>query len=219
MSAPPAVSLSARPRTVFGKRCRQLRRAGWTPANVFGPGTPSLAIEIHTHELEHLLTHVRRATLLGLAVEGKQDVTVLIKRVERRPTTDELYHVDFYRISMTHTLRTTVPLVLVGEAPAVRAHDATALRDLDSLAIECLPGDLPSRIEVSIEGLTEIDAAIHVRDLVLPPGVICLTNPDDMIVHVIPPRVEVSEGAAPAEEVEGEAPAAEGQPSAQEESK
>ncbi len=215
--APTTVNLSARPRTLFGKKCSALRRSGWIPANVFGPGTPSVAVEIAAHELAHLLAHVRRTTLLSLTIEGqKDDATVLVKRVDRRPTNDELYHVDLYRVSMTHTLHTTLPIVLIGEAPAVREHDATVLHELNSLPVECLPGDIPEQIEVNIEGLVEIDDAIYVRDLALPPKVTCLAPPDEMVVHAVRPRVEIEEEAAPEEAAQGEATPAEGQPSAEE---
>ncbi|HEY3115730.1 MAG TPA: 50S ribosomal protein L25 [Chloroflexota bacterium] len=220
--APTTVNLSARPRTLFGKKCGALRRSGWVPANVFGPGAPSVAIEIAAHDIAHLLTHVRRTALLSLAIEGqKDDATVLVTRVDRRPTNDELYHVDLYRVSMTHTLHTTVPIVLVGDAPAVRTHEATVLHELNSLSIECLPGDIPEQIEVNIEALVEIDDAIFVRDLTLPPKVTVLASPDEMIVHAVRPRV-IEEGA-PGEEAaaegeaapEGEAEA-EGEPGAEE---
>lgn len=186
---------------------RALRRSGWTPANIFGPGTPSVAIELQTREMEHLLTHVPRNALVALAVQGAEEVTVLIKGVERRATTDELFHVDFYRVSMTHALKASVPLVVVGEAPAVDQYDATILRELDALPVECLPGDLPVEILVDISGLAEIGDAIHIRDLPIPAGVTSLLGADDLVVHAVGPRIEVEE--VPEEAAEEAAAAAE----------
>ncbi|MBI4212701.1 MAG: 50S ribosomal protein L25 [Chloroflexi bacterium] len=185
--------LAARTRTLKGKRARFLRRAGFTPANIYGPGSPSLAVEIPTRELERHLGHVPRGALVSLGIEGQGDVTVLVRKVARKPTTDELYHVDLYRVSMTHTLRTEVPVVFTGEAPAVRSANATILRGIDALHIECLPVDLPEKVTVDIEQLTEIGSAIHVRDLALPPRVNCLTDPDEIVVHAVAPRLEIEE--------------------------
>lgn len=197
--------LAARTRTLKGKRARFVRRAGFTPANIYGPGSPSVAIEIPTRALERHLGHVPRGALVSLGIEGQGEVTVLVRKVARKPTTDELYHVDLYRVSMTHTLRTEVPLVLTGEAPAVRSANATILRGIDALHVECLPADLPEKVTVDIEQLTEIGSAIHVRDLALPPRVNCLTDPDEIVVHAVAPQLEVEEAV---EEEEGAAPAA-----------
>ncbi|MSQ23798.1 MAG: 50S ribosomal protein L25 [Chloroflexi bacterium] len=201
------VHLQARTRTLFGKRARYARRAGFTPGNVYGPGAPSVAVEIATKELERVLTYVPRNALISLAVDAASDLTVLVQGVDRKPTTDELYHVDLYRVSMTRTLRIEVPLVLVGQSVAATMHDATILRALDSLHVECLPGDIPPEIEVDISLLVEIDDAIRVRDLKLPPGVRVLIDGDEMVVHAIAPTIagelaaEVAAEAAAAEPV------------------
>jgi large subunit ribosomal protein L25 len=210
------IGLAARKRTVYGKKVRFLRRDGWVPANVFGPGSPSLSIQINSREIEHLLTHVPRSTLFSIKLDGEPDATVLVRGVERKPTTGELYHVDFYRVSMTHALKTDVPLVLEGEAPAVKEFDAVILHAMNSLAIECLPGDIPAQIEVPLERLAVIDDAIHVGDLRLPPGVKALVDEGELVVKALPPTVpeveevpeEVAEAAAEAgASAEGEAEA------------
>lgn len=194
------VGLAAQPRTVLGKRVRALRRAGWTPANVFGPGEASVAIQAPTREMERLLSHVPRTALISLGIDGGEGVTVLVREVDRKPTTDELYHVSFYRVSMTHELRAEVPLVLVGEAPAAKRLDAMILREMDRLPVECLPNDLPLEIEVNIETLAEVDDAIHVRDLVLPPRVTTPVDPDEIVVHALAPKLMAAEAAAEAAE-------------------
>lgn len=197
------VNLVAQPRTVFGKKTGALRRSGWTPANVYGPGAPSVAVQLATREANRLLTHTGRNTLIALTVAGSDEVTVLVRGVARRPTNDELYHIDFYRVSMTQTLRSTVPIVLIGEAPAVRMQEATILRAIDAVNVECLPGDLPQSIEVDIERLSEIGDAIHLRDLTLPSGVTVLDDPDELVVHAVAPQrmtAEEAEEEAAAEE-------------------
>ena len=207
------VNLAAQSRTTFGKKTGALRRSGWTPANVYGPGAPSEAVQVATREAQRLLTHTGRNTLISLSVAGSPEVTVLVRGVARRPTNDELYHIDFYRVSMTQTLRSTVPLILVGEAPAVQLHEATILRALDAVTVECLPSNLPGVIEVDIEQLVEIGDAIHVSGLTLPTGVVVLDDPDALVVHAVAPqRMTAEEEEEAAAElaaepgVEGEAP-------------
>src|SRR5688572_12326791 len=106
------IKLAAQPRQVLGKKVTSLRRAGLTPGNIFGPGTPSVAVQLVTRDVERLLAHVSRTSLIALDVEGTEPVTVLVRGVARRPTNDELFHIDFYRVSMTHTLKAAVPIML-----------------------------------------------------------------------------------------------------------
>ena len=195
--------IKASPRNIFGKKARFLRRAGSVPANLFGRGMQSLSIQINHREIEHVLAHVPRASLLTLTVESGPSETVLIRGVARKPTTDELYHVDFYRVSMTERLRTSVPLAFLGESAAARAHGATVVHSLDALEVECLPADLPTRIEVDLEALREIDDAIYVRDLALPKDVTILSSHDLLVAKALAPTVaevpeEVIEAAEPA---------------------
>lgn len=200
--------VAASPRTVFGKKARFLRRAGWVPGNIFGRGVESVAIQLRAREIEHLLAHTHRSPLLSLTVDGSPPATVLMKGVHRKPTTSELYHVEFYRVSMTQHLRAQVPLEFVGEAPAAKVHSGTILRALDSLEVECLPGDLPSTITVDLERLVEIDDTLHVGDLELPRGVRVLREADEIVAKAMRPVVEVEEAAAE----EAAAPAAEETP-------
>lgn len=190
--------LVASPRTVFGKKVRFLRRAGTVPANVFGPGVASCAVQIDARDIEHVLTHVPRSSLLSLAVGSEPPTTVLIRGVARKPTTGEIHHVDLYRVSMTQRLRTAVGLAFEGESPAA-THGATIAHSIDSVEVECLPSDLPRRIVVDLSVLQEVDDTIYVRDLPLPTGVVAITSPDQMVARALAPRVLEAE-EAPAEE-------------------
>ena len=93
-------------------------------------------------------------------------------------------HVDFYAVVMTEKITTEVPLVLVGEAPAADQIGAMVLQGLDEVEIECLPGDLIEAIEVDLSGLEEIDQAIYIKDLQVPPAVEILTDGEEIVVKV-----------------------------------
>jgi len=165
--------------------------------------------------MEHLLAHTPRNALLSMQIDGGSAATVLIRGVARKPTTGEIYHIDFYKVSMTQRLRTSVPIVLVGTSPAADLHGATILQAMDALQVECLPGDLPTRIAVDIERLAAIDDAVHVRDLELPPGVVALVDDEELVAKALAPTLEAEvtpeavEAAAPTEGAGGPAEAAE----------
>lgn len=201
--------LRVSPRQVLGKRVKQLRRQGLTPANIYGRGVESLAVQVATEELRHVLRTAGRNEIVYLRVDGEKPRPTFIRQIQRHPLTDEILHVDFYQISLTEKVRLDVPLTLVGDAPAVSTYRGTLLHSLNSVTVEGLPGDIPSHIEVDVSGLTELEQAIHVGELSIPPGVTVLTDPELVVAKVAAPAVERVEEEEAVAAVPGEAPPAE----------
>lgn len=194
------ITLDATPRAVVGKKVRFMRRKGIIPVNVFGHNVESKALEIQATALERALARAGKNALITLQVAGTTDShPVLIRDYQRKPSTSELLHVDFYQVSMTEKLHTAVPLLIVGSAPGVSL-GGVLLKNIDSLEIECLPSDLVPAIEVDISNLAEIGQSIQVSDLKAPNGITVLSHPDTVIVKIMAPeKEEVEEEVAPAE--------------------
>ena len=121
---------------------------------------------------------------------------------------------------MTEELTVDVPLVATGESIAVTQHGGTLLHPLESVKVRALPDHLPQSIGYSVESITDFDTALHVRDLSIPSDVTLLTDGDEIIAKVQPPRVEEEPVVAEAAEVvaEGEEAAEEGAAAAESES-
>jgi len=203
------IELAVTPRSVLGKKVKTLRQQGITPANIYGHGIPSQAVQLPTPDLARTIRVAGRNTMLQLHVEGERKRRpVFFRDVQRNPITDEFLHVDFYQVSLKEKIKLEVPLIIVGEAPAVSVHQGILLQSINVIAMEGLPTDLPPHIEVDVSGLAEIDDAIHVKDLEMGPDVTLLVDPDLVVAKVAAPRLveeEVEEGAeVPEEEVEGE---------------
>lgn len=195
------IELPAISRTIMGKKVRFLRREGITPVNLYGHGIESTALQIETHALRQTLAKAGTSSLIALKVDGeKRPRTVIIRDFQRDPLSGELLHADFYQVKLAEKLKLEVPLVLVGEAPAVRDLDGIMLQNLSSLEVECLPANMPHNVEVDLSGLTQIDQALHVKDISVGDGVTVLTDPEKVVVVVTGRRAEVIE-----EEVEVEA--------------
>jgi large subunit ribosomal protein L25 len=217
------IELAVTPRTVLGKRVKTLRQDGITPANIYGHGIPSLAVQVTTADLARTIRIAGRNTMLQLHVEGeKKRRPVFFRDVQRNPITDEFLHVDFYQVSLKEKIRLEVPLVIVGEAPAVSVHNGILLQSVNALTIEGLPTDLPPHIEVDVSGLEEIDDSVHVKDLDVSPDVTLMVDPELVVAKVAAPRLveeveeevaeeEVEEAAEAAEEEKAEAEAEEGE--------
>ena len=198
------LQLSVDVRTVTGKKVKSLRRQGILPAHLYGRTTDSQSLQAPISQIVELLNTAGRNAIIDLTINGEGEArSVVLRGVHRNPFTDELYHVDFFQVSLTEKLRADVPLVLVGEAPAVTVHNGVLLQNLDHLAIEALPTDVPPKIEVDVSGLEELEAGIFVRDLNVPSSVDVLAAPDQLVAKVEPPKIaaelEAEEAAAAAE--------------------
>jgi large subunit ribosomal protein L25 len=213
------LALKVRPRTVLGKKVKALRRGGVTPANIYGHNVPSLAIEADTSELNLLLRRAGKTALVQVSVEGEPTVRpVLVRQLTRRPTNDALLHVDFFQVSMREKLTVDVPLTLVGEAPAVEQFDAIVVQSMDVITVNCLPGNIPSHIDVDISTLIDTSSNVYIRDLRVPDDVEIMNDPDLPVASVSVKGIareeeeeaeEAAEVEAAAEEVVAEAVAEE----------
>ena len=209
MSAAPArPKLAAERRDVTGKKVSYLRAAGKLPAVVFGRGLDSDSVSIDAHEFETLRRHAGPNTLIDLSVDGGKAAPVLVHGVQTHRVTRRPLHVDLYVVRMTEELTVDVQLVSEGESEAVENAGGTLLHTLESVRVRALPDHLPQSIHYSIASLRTFDDAIHVRDLAIPSDATLLTDGDEVVAKVLPPRVEeepVVAEVAEGEEVEGEA--------------
>ncbi len=202
--------VQATPRDVQGKKTRFLRRKGLTPANIYGANMASTAIQIESPVLRKLVSRAGRNVLVTVDIKGENSpYTTFIREVQRHPVTGDLVHVDFYKIDLTQSIRSQIPVVLTGESPAERLSKGTAAQYLMNLEVEALPRDLPREITVDISQLAEINQAIRVADLSLSSAVTILSDPDQLIVRINPLREEEVEEKVEAAAVAEAAPAEE----------
>ena len=205
-----ALTLLANKREILGKKTRFLRRQGITPTHLFGHDLKSLPLQCDTAKLQRIIAQARRTRPISLEIEGdKQPRSVFIREIQRAEPGGQLLHVDFYQVRKTEKIRVDVPIVLVGEAPAMREKGRILTRGVTSLGIECLPDKLPPQVEVDLSSLEELEQAIYVRDITLSPDITVFTASDQMVVKVSEVHVEKEEEVVVEEvvaEVEAEAP-------------
>ena len=209
------------PRTVLGKKVKRLRRDGVLPANIYGRGIDSVAVELPTRDASELLTAHGTNTLIQVQVSGEHDARpVMVRDVKRNPVSGALQHLDFYQVDLARTMRATVPVTVVGIAPAVDEFGGILLHGAETVPVEALPSDVPDHFEISVEALVELDQQVTAAALVVPPGVTLLADPDLMLARVSRPRLiveedEVPEGEEELPEGEEAEEAAEGEPAAE----
>jgi len=189
---------------IGGRRPRRIRASGRVPAILYGSGTAQ-ALELNGREIaEALHGSSSESVLVDLTVEAESGATTkkmaLIREVQHDPLRDTIEHVDFHQVEENKKLRVEVPVHEIGEAVGVRTGGGILDHALRTLRVECLPKDLPERIDVDVSAL-EVGQAIHVGEVKLPSGVTVLNAKELPVFMVLLPTVE--------EEVK---PAAEGAP-------
>ncbi len=214
------LKIKATKRDVLGKKTRFLRRQGITPAHLFGHSLESLTLQCDSNELKKIVAHAGTTRLVSLNIEGEKEAkTVFLREIQRDSLSRELLHVDFYQVRKGEKLIMDVPIVLVGEAPALKGKGRIISRGTTALKLECLPEKVPPQIEVDISILTELDQSIYIKDIHLDPDILVHDDPELLVVKISEiiikieeekPVVEaVAEGEIPAEGEEGAEGAAE----------
>jgi len=195
------IELKTQKRKVLGKKVKSLRREGLVPAVMYGHETEPVSLQVEERELTRVLAQAGEHRLIALKVgRSRKPQMALTRDVQWDAITGRPLHVDFYAVVMTEKVTTAVPLILVGKSPAADRAEVILLQGLDEVEIECLPGDLIEAIEVDVSELEEVDQAIFVKDLRVPPTVDVLTDAEELVVKV--------DWAAPEEVVEEVVPVA-----------
>jgi large subunit ribosomal protein L25 len=188
------MELTVDTRTITGKKVKTLRRQGITPVHIFGHGIEPMAAQCDTAELKKILAKAGTTHIISLKLgKEKKARNVMVREVQKAPVNGELVHVDLYQIRMEEKLKVEVPLVLVGEAPALKLKENFLAHELNKVEVECLPDAIPESIEIDISGLEEAEQGIHVGDIKLESGVTVLTNPDVLIARISQRHVEAEE--------------------------
>ncbi len=205
------LTLQATNRDLLGKKTRFLRRQGITPTHLFGHNLKSLALQCDTTQLQHIIAQAGMSRLINLRIDNeKQPKSVFIREIQKDAVTRQLLHVDFYQVKKGEKIAVDIPVVLVGEAPALKVKGRMLAHGITSLSIECLPDSVPPQIEVDLSPLEEVEQAIYVKDIVLSPDITVHADPDQLIVKIseaIIKEEEVVVAAEVEEEVAAEAEA------------
>ncbi len=203
---PDRLTLTASNRTVLGKKVKRLRREGVLPANVYGRGVDSTAIQLSGREFRRAIRQAGIRSMFELAIEGESESRhVLVRGLDREGGTGDPIHVDFYQVDLNRPIQTTTNIRLIGTAPAVTDLGGTLLQNLETIAIRCLPLDIPEAIELDVSSLVSFELSLNVGDLDVPEGVEVLAASDIGVATVDAPRLTIEgEEEEGDEDLEGE---------------
>jgi large subunit ribosomal protein L25 len=197
------VKLTAERRTAKGRSAvRKLKASGSVPAVIYGSKDKPETLQVSKRDINALLSHAAGENILvELEIAGKSRLA-LVQEVQHAPLGGAVLHIDFHAVSVDEVIEADVPLEPVGIANGVKNMGGLLEQNLRTLAIECLPRDLPDLITVDVSPLN-IGDSIHVREIQLPSGVSTRIQPDLTAFSVLAPTVEEEPVAAEVEAAAG----------------
>jgi large subunit ribosomal protein L25 len=204
-----SIVFKAENRTDFGSSMsRRLRRSGRVPAVIYGHAG-SVNVALDAREFSTGIKGATESTIVQIDVDGKSH-EAFVKATQRDIRSGDILHVDFYEVETGKPLHARVPLRIFGNPVGVR--DGGILEvPLHHIEVECLPKNLPPRVEVDI-GELKVNQTIHARDLALGDGVKLISGEDQVVALVKFAKAEVE--AAATEEVPAAGTAAVAAPAA-----
>ncbi len=197
--------IEAEPRKAGNKNdARRLRRAGCVPGVLYGAGDPGVPLALNPKQLQAVLeSQAGHNTILDVKVKDGETTRAMIVDWQYEPVHGALLHVDLQRITMDRRLRVTVPVLALGEPAGVKNQGGILEYVVREIEVECLPGDIPERIQADVSELV-IGMNLRVKNLRVDPKVRLISDPEQVVLHVVAPKAEEEK---PAETVEAAAPA------------
>lgn len=196
-----SVALKAFPRTLVRRRgVKKLRDSGRIPAVVYGRHIQPQNLEVNAKELEDLLHHSASENILvdlTVADDQRPQRLALVQEVQHHPLTGRILHLDLHEVAPDEKVTVYVPVETTGEAVGVKTGGGVLEHVLFRVKVRALPKDIPEQLLVDVSHLG-VNMAVHIGDLVPPPGVEILGEKTAPVIAVKVPKAEVEEAAAEA---------------------
>lgn len=205
------ITLEGNVRNEFGKGvARRLRVANLIPASIYAGGAEPVHVTLPMRETTLSLRH---ANALFTIKFGKESRIAVVKDVQRNPVKRIVEHIDFYEVKAGEKIDVEVPVFVEGTPKGA----AVAFVDVQELKVRADVANLPERLVVNVDGLTD-GTKVFAKDVKLPEGVVLDMDGEESVVSVTVPEDAATEepaaapadaAAAPAAPAAAEAPAAE----------
>jgi len=163
-----------------------------------------VAFVVPAHDLrDAMATGAGRHAVLDVVIEGhKRGHAAVIQDMQLDPVKQTITHLDLHEIHLDEPIDTKIGIQVEGQAAGVKAGGVLEMVAYE-VAVRGLPADIPEHVTVNVDDI-EVGQGVRVRDLVLPDGISALDDPDETLVHVVPPRSEEVAPEAVVEEAEPE---------------
>ena len=211
-SAPNVNNLTAEVRTETGKGAsRRARRAGQIPAVLYGHGADPKHLLLPGHDFAAVLRHSGTNAVLTLDIDGEESLA-LTKALDIHPIRRNIQHADLLVVRRGEKVTVEVNVVVEGEA----VPGTLVTQETSTIEIESDVQAIPEQLTVSVEG-ADIGTQFTAGTVPLPDGVVLVSDPEMLVVNVVPaPTAEDLEAEGAGEVAEAAEEAAEAEEGAEE---
>jgi len=189
------IKLDVLTRSEIGSQAvKKIHGAGFVPGIICGGGKKTVSVKFDRSAYERIMRQHSGETVvfhLNLMEDGKKlgDFPAIVREEQHSPETDKIQHIDFKRISLKEKIEVKVPIVAKGEPVGVKKDGGSLDHVLWELDVVCLPTQIPENLTIDVNDL-ELGQSIHVKDLVLPEGVVTEHDVEAIVVTVAHPMKE-----------------------------
>lgn len=179
-------------REVKGNSLRKLRKNGVVPAVIYSKSLEPILLQMPFSDFLKTYKSAGKTQVIDMKVEGKK-IPCIIHDIDVHPVKGIPRHVDFLAVNLKEKVTTDVPIVLIGDAPAVKEQGGVLVTPIDTLEVTALPDQLPEQINVSIDKLANIGDAVRVEDIPSSKNYVIETLPDTVVASVVAQQEEIEE--------------------------
>ncbi|MCW2956302.1 MAG: ribosomal rRNA E-loop binding protein Ctc/L25/TL5 [Thermoleophilia bacterium] len=177
-----SLNIESRDASNKSPEARRLRNTGRVPGVVYHTDG-NITFSADNLELAAVLRG--GANLIDVEVDGKKHLTVL-KDYQVHPVRGNVVHIDLQAVNLEQTVRTTVSLTLVGEAPGAKEGGILTM-GIRELLIETKASQIPDTIEFDISNL-HVGETVILKDVPRPEGVTILDDEGTSVIAITVPR-------------------------------
>jgi large subunit ribosomal protein L25 len=171
---------------------KKLRKEKLVPGIVYSKGDETRHVQVDQIDFIKVFRIVGTSSLMELEVDGEV-LPVIVKTVQRDPVKGDVIHIDFQKLDMKQKIKITVPVHLL-HRDSIKIQPSVLMQMLDTIEIECLPGDIPESVGIDVSGM-DFETPLYVKDLDImnEEHVEVLTDPESIICTLNEPTMEEEE--------------------------
>ena len=177
---------------------KDARKANRIPMVYYGKNIKNRSFSVDYQEFRRTYKKGGRSTIIYLVNEKGEECPILVKDIQYDPVTDQILHVDLKAVDLNKPIRTRIPIILVGIAPAVKDLAGVLVQNKDAIEVECLPKDLVHELTLDVTLIVDFHTSLTVGDIKLPAGIKVLDSLKINVATVSAPRATIEEEEAAA---------------------
>ncbi len=197
-----SIDIKTEKRKEIGKKAtKQLRKKEHVPCVLYGQNKENVHFHAHRNNFRKLV-FTPHSYIVNLDIDGEK-CQAIMQSIDFHPVTDEIQHIDFYRIDTSKAFKIHVPVTTSGLAEGVQAGGVLQV-NRRKLLVRATAENMPDTVNIDVTDL-KIGEAVRIDDLNEEHENLEFLDPQSVVVTVNVTRLAKSTDAIEeGEEGEGE---------------